>query len=409
MKGDLGYIVGVLDEAYERLKGSYLESSVLGPARIYSAKNEVDREFWVLFCALVDFQVPVMGVLKPMLMGLVEFMEKERLRFIELVHDDGLARRVLGRFSWVSGGGARNTGFKHRFVKLDDVVSLFRVFRRIIEEKGSLGSFVKEVYEDSLSRKEPVEGVVFGLVELLSGYGGGPPLVPVKCTSALKRLNLFMRWMVRPYPDLSLWNFIDKRHLLVSLDDGLRRVLSRAFSVNVGLSWRGVIDATRFLRELNPDDPVKYDYLLSRVSIMGYCAKELEKSRCHLCPLVNVCEASRFKPEPHHVPLRGKEREIFEKFLSVYGEEFDSVTTEYLLEGYRADAVLHRRNCETWIVEVEEKLNYNAIGQVVTYRYFFFKTRGVKAKPVIVCLRSDKRLREACEVEQGVEVVEVGG
>ncbi|MEM1723794.1 MAG: DUF2400 family protein [Candidatus Jordarchaeales archaeon] len=385
-----------------------MESSVLGPARIYSARNEVDREFWVLFCALVDFQVPVMSVLKPMLMGLIEFMEKERLRFIELIHDDESARRVLSEFSWVSGGGTRNIGFKHRFVKIDDIISLFRVFRKIIEEKGSLGSFVKEVYEKSLSREEPVEGVVFGLVKLLSGYGGRPPLVPVECTSALKRLNLFMRWMVRPYPDLNLWNFIDKRHLLVSLDDGLRRVLSRAFSVNVRPNWRGVIDATRFLRKLNPDDPVKYDYLLSRVSIMGYCAKELEKSRCYLCPLVNLCEASRFKPEPHHVPLKGKEREIFEKFLSVYGEEFDSVTTEYPLEGYRADAVLHRRSCETWIVEVEEKLNYNAIGQVVTYRYLFFKTRGVKAKPVIVCLRSDKRLREACEVEQGVEVVEVG-
>ena len=59
----------VLDEAYERLKEVYITTSVLGPVRNYSG-SDVDREFWALFCALLDFQVPVTTWLNPMLDGL---------------------------------------------------------------------------------------------------------------------------------------------------------------------------------------------------------------------------------------------------------------------------------------------------------------------------------------------------
>jgi len=70
-----------------------------------------------------------------------------------------------------------------------------------------------------------------------------------------------MRWMVRPYPDLAQWTFIHTKHLLVSLDGGLARVISRAFQVDVKLNWKGVLQATRLLRGINQDDPAKYDYL----------------------------------------------------------------------------------------------------------------------------------------------------
>ncbi|MEG9194112.1 MAG: DUF2400 family protein [Candidatus Methanoglobus sp.] len=63
---------------------------------------------------------------------------------------------------------------------------------------------------------------------------------------------------------------MDRKHLLASLDANLQRVVSRAFGLKVKLNWRGVLEATGFLRKLNPDDPTKYDYVLSRLSIMGY-------------------------------------------------------------------------------------------------------------------------------------------
>lgn len=109
----------------------------------------------------------------------------------------------------------------------------------------------------------------------------------------MKRINLFFRWLVRPYPDLGLWSFINKRHLFVSLDANLQRVISRAFGINVGLNWCGVLEATRFLRKLNPEDPTKYDYVLSRVAIMGYCAKDMARSLCCLCPIASICKSSK--------------------------------------------------------------------------------------------------------------------
>ena len=404
---DLRYVAYVLDEAYERLRDVYVSSSVLGPVRLYAAGDRVDGEFWALFCALLDFGVSVPRVLNPMLVGLVKYMEGCGLRFVDLVFDVRLARRVFHGFEWVSGGGVRR-GFTHRFVGVDDLVSLLRVFRRIMDEHGSLGDFVRGVYDEGVGEAEPMERVLRAFVSLLVECGGRPRLVPVRFGSALKRLNLFMRWMVRPYPDLGLWRFIDKRHLLVSLDEGLRRVLSRVFQADVRVSWRGVLEATRLLRAVNPDDPVKYDYLLSRLSIMGYCAKQRDRSRCYLCPVAGVCGSSNVPVAPRVRPLRGRESAIFEEFLRVYGGEVDGVVTEYPLGSYSADALIHMRDCSEYIVEVEHELNYTAIGQVVTYRYLYFKKHGKPVKPMIVCKKAPQTLREVSEREQGIRVVEVG-
>jgi len=400
------YVFYVLNEVFDRLKQVYLDTSVLGPVRLYSALDDVDQEFWTLFCALVDFQMPVVDILNPMLRGLVTWMEERNLKFIHLIWDEGLARKIFSSFRWVGGRGV-NVGFTHRFVKIDDVVLLFRIFKKIIDEYASLKSIVMSTYEESLDREEPMENVLSTLVSIFRSYGGKPPLTPIKTSSTLKRLNLFMRWMVRPYPDLGLWNFIDKRHLLISLDEGLQRVLSRAFSFKVSLNWRGVLEATNFLRKIDPSDPAKYDYLLSRISIMGYCAKDISRSKCYLCPLIGICETSKFKPAPKTKALRGREQRIFEDFLKSYGHAFDDVKTEYPLGNYTADALLHKPNCETFIVEVEEELNYNAIGQVIVYQYLYFRTHGKIAKPAIICSKIRRDIKEACETEQGIKIIEV--
>lgn len=403
---DYCYLAHVLDEAYERLKHVYLNTSVLGPVRLYSARSLPDKELWTFFCALLDFQIPVISILNPMLTGLVSWMEERNIKFIDLIYDEGLVRSVLSNFQWISGRSVRK-GFTHRFVKIDDAISLFKVFHQVIEEYNSLGTFVKDVYENSLHLEEPMENTIHSIVRLLSKYGGKPPLVPIGLSSSLKRLNLFMRWMVRPYPDLGLWTFIDKKHLLVSLDEGLCRILQRAFNLKLNENWKSVLKATRFLRKINPEDPVKYDYLLSRISIMGFCAKDHSRSICTLCPLVNICKSSKFIPEQRVAVLRGREHEIFEKFIKVYGHEFDSIKIEYPLGRYSADALLHKINCETYVAEVEKELNYNAIGQVLTYRYLYYKIHGVIVKPIIICTSSTKEIREACEKEHGITIIEI--
>jgi hypothetical protein len=67
----------------------------------------------------------------------------------------------------------------------------------------------------------------------------------------------------------------------------------------------------------------------------------------------------------------------------------------------------HTVNCDEYVVEVEEELNYSAIGQVVTYRYLLHKIHGRLARPMIICRRAPRELKEAAQLEQGIAVVEV--
>ncbi|TDA30142.1 MAG: hypothetical protein DSO00_02240 [Archaeoglobi archaeon] len=405
MNSEIFYAARVLDEAYERLKDAYISTSVLGPVRLYSAAETADREFWALFCALIDYQMPVARLLNPMLLGFVRHIEGRGLKFLDLIYDAKLAEKVLSEFEWSSPKSPRE-GFTHRFLRIRDLIDLLAAFRGICDSYGSLGSFVKSSYALHRHEPEPMEGVIRDLQRELLNHGGGIA-VPRHTDSCMKRFNLFFRWLVRPYPDLGLWGFIDRKHLLASLDANLQRVVSRAFGLKVKLNWRGVLKATGFLRKLNPDDPTKYDYVLSRLSIMGYCAKDLARSKCLLCPIVSVCKASE-PPRPVEVGLRTEaETEILKRYLEIYGRELDRVYTEYPLGRFSADALIHKTSCSEYVVEVEEELNYTAIGQVATYRYLFYKIHGRLAKPMIICRRAKSELKEAAWIEQGIEVVEV--
>jgi len=404
---DIAYIRTVLDEAYDRLAEAYVASSALGPVRDYLAADRVDRELWALFCALVDFQVPVERHLNPMLRGLIKYMETEGLHFSDLLYKPRLARRILEEFEWRTPRGKVRRGFTHRFVKVSDLLRLFCAFRSLIERHGSIGALARGLYSEAKKEgdAEPVERVLRGIARELVKHGAKPGLVPVSRNSAFKRLNLFLRWMVRPHPDLHLWNFINTQHLLVSLDEGLARILNRAFLLKVRPNWRGVLKATHLLRKVNPRDPAKYDYVLSRLAIMGYCAKELSRSNCHICPIAVVCKCSGVVSAPRHKPLAGEEGAIFQRYLYSLRDEVDRVVTEYPLGKFSADALIHLKTCTELIVEVERELNYQAVGQVMLYRYLYYKRTRRMAKPVIVCSTAKSELMEMCVKELGIKVI----
>lgn len=84
--------------------------------------------------------------------------------------------------------------------------------------------------------------------------------------AAAKRLNMFLRWMVRKDDkgvDFGIWNNIDMADLLLPLDVHTARVgrklgvLSRKQN-----DWQAVEEITSYLKKLNPNDPVVYDFAL---------------------------------------------------------------------------------------------------------------------------------------------------
>ncbi len=89
--------------------------------------------------------------------------------------------------------------------------------------------------------------------------------------STCKRINMFLRWMVRPNSegiDFGIWNKIDKSTLFIPFDVHVERVAN-----NLGLiqrkqrDWKTVKQLTDKLRQFDPLDPVKYDFALFGMGI----------------------------------------------------------------------------------------------------------------------------------------------
>ncbi len=110
--------------------------------------------------------------------------------------------------------------------------------------------------------------------------------------SPCKRLNLYLRWMVRRGDDLDfgLWEQVDPARLVIPLDTHVARI-----SRHLGLSqrktadWKMAEEVTDALKELDPLDPVKYDFSISRLGILERCTKKRSASMCRECVINDVC------------------------------------------------------------------------------------------------------------------------
>lgn len=84
--------------------------------------------------------------------------------------------------------------------------------------------------------------------------------------SACKRINMYLRWMVRKDKngvDFGLWNNIGMEQLVCPLDVHVARVAHRfQLLPNEKADWKNALHLTKQLRQLNPKDPVVYDYAL---------------------------------------------------------------------------------------------------------------------------------------------------
>ena len=80
----------------------------------------------------------------------------------------------------------------------------------------------------------------------------------------MKRMNMFLRWMVRKGPvDIGIWNFIHPKDLLIPLDVHVARVSRRmGLLTRKSNDFKAVIELTNSLKNIYPDDPVKYDFAM---------------------------------------------------------------------------------------------------------------------------------------------------
>jgi uncharacterized protein (TIGR02757 family) len=91
--------------------------------------------------------------------------------------------------------------------------------------------------------------------------------------STCKRLNMFLRWMVRNDQkgvDFGIWNTISASELLCPIDVHVSNVARGLGLLNrTQNDWKAVIELTDSLRKLDPNDPVKYDFALFGLGVTG--------------------------------------------------------------------------------------------------------------------------------------------
>ena len=189
-------------------------------------------------------------------------------------------------------------GFKHRFTTGDDISDLLALLRTIINQCGSIEQYFAMGYNFGDRNIIPaLSEFCNSLLDIHAAGGGRQParglkylLVNPNGRSACKRLNLFLRWMVRDDDvDTGIWKSIDKARLIVPVDVHMSRlckILGLYRQKTASLS--AAVEITKSFAEIEPADPVKYDFALSRIGILENCNGRRRKD-CEFCELFGFC------------------------------------------------------------------------------------------------------------------------
>jgi uncharacterized protein (TIGR02757 family) len=188
----------------------------------------------------------------------------------------------------------------HRWTRGVDLVALLWILRQMLERSGSLENFFLEGFDPSHDDVGPALDSFSTralALDIKRAYGKTPKRAGVcyffprpSAGSACKRLNLFLRWMVRADEiDLGVWTRVPAGKLIVPLDTHVIR-LGRCLKLTRYTSpgWRMAADITASLRALDPADPVRFDFSICHVGMMNACGFGRKQGDSQ-CPLKGLC------------------------------------------------------------------------------------------------------------------------
>ncbi len=158
----------------------------------------------------------------------------------------------------------------HRWIRGPDLADVIEKIRTLQSQYGSLGNVFYQGY---------APGDLAGSLTRFSDRirTGLPATRGVRSLtarpadgSACKRLNLFMRWMVRTDgPDLGLWTDVSPKDLKIPLDVHLLKFVRRyRISTRATVDWKLSEDVTRWFARRSPNDPLRWDFTISHYGMM---------------------------------------------------------------------------------------------------------------------------------------------
>ena len=241
----------LLDEIYNR----YNKSSFVHPDPLeflYSYKDIRDREIAGLIASALAYG-KVAQILKSV-SSVLGTMDESPYLFLQ----NSDKKILLQKFKQ----------FKHRFADGKNLAALLCGAKNIIDRFGSLN----KCFVSGLSSNH--ENIFFAMilfVSELTASGNNPGhlvAIPEK-GSACKRMNLFLRWMVRKdRVDPGGWKGIDKSKLIVPIDTHMLKIGSIfGFTLRKQADMKTALEITEGFKMFSPKDPVKYDFALTRFGI----------------------------------------------------------------------------------------------------------------------------------------------
>lgn len=151
--------------------------------------------------------------------------------------------------------------FLYRFIKSPDLVELLSILNKLyISDKSSL----EELFFEKNNRLKRVTDYFYSNCKIPNSCGFCFMFAKPENKSALKRINMFLRWMVRKGDvDFGLWKGIKTSELIIPLDTHVARI-SRKFNLlkRNQNDFKSAIELTEKLKEFDNIDPVKYDFAL---------------------------------------------------------------------------------------------------------------------------------------------------
>jgi uncharacterized protein (TIGR02757 family) len=166
--------------------------------------------------------------------------------------------------------------FIHRFYSLNDILRLFLILKLAYSEFGSLKNlFLSGYSEIDLTTKNAITNFSnYFLIKAKREFGvlsrGIKFMFPLpEKGSACKRMNLFLRWMVRKDElDFGLWREIPTSKLIIPVDTHIARICKQLkLTKRKNVSWQMAEEITENLKKFDPDDPVKYDFALCHIGM----------------------------------------------------------------------------------------------------------------------------------------------
>jgi uncharacterized protein (TIGR02757 family) len=184
---------------------------------------------------------------------------------------------------------------RYRFNKEKDILCLVFMLGKALKRWGSLKNLFYYHYK---TEDKDIGNALSGFIDYFLGidtspiyrskirpYGLNQLFPSPQKGSACKRMNLFLRWMVRTNDiDLGIWNNIPPSKLIIPLDTHIARI-SRCIGLTerTASDWKTAKEITESLKELDPSDPLKYDFALCHHGISGLCKGDEFPSSCSEC------------------------------------------------------------------------------------------------------------------------------